>query len=248
PHALLQVVAVDPLATTIRTVSLAEQPATFVDLRLKDGLNPGEHFTQQKQVSVLAAGQQFVLNDVVSSRFEAYDSLPKLFTLYSTLSHDPKLAEFSFILTWPKLKDAEKRTQYSKFACHELNFFLWKKDRAFFDTVVKPYLANKKDKTFLDHWLLGDDVAAYMEPWRHGRLNTVERVLLSRRIAGEPDRTARHLGDLFALLPPKFDRELMLFDTAVQTSEMNAEGGDVAGLLRAKKPAEQTLLALDPAS
>ncbi len=27
-------------------------------------------------------------------------------------------------------------------------------------TVVKPYLANKKDKTFLDHWLLGDDADA----------------------------------------------------------------------------------------
>ena len=54
PHALLQVVAVDPLATTVRTVSLAEKPASFVDLRLKDGLNPAQHFTQQKQVSILA--------------------------------------------------------------------------------------------------------------------------------------------------------------------------------------------------
>src|SRR6185312_14786754 len=182
-HSLLQVVAVDPLSTTMRTVSLPEQPTAFVDLRLKDGLNPAEHFTQQKQVSVLAKGQGFVLNDVVASRFEAYDSLPKLYQLYTTLSRDPKLAEFSFILAWPKLKDAEKRSLYSKFACHELNFFLWTKDRAFFATVVKPYLTNKKDKTFLDHWLLGDDVARYLEPWRHGRLNVVERVLLSRRIA-----------------------------------------------------------------
>jgi hypothetical protein len=236
-HAMLQVVAVDPLSTTVRTVSLPEQATAFVDLRLKDGLNPAEHFTQQKQVTVLDKGQQFVLNDVVASRFEAYESLPELYTLYSTLSHNPKLAEFSFILTWPKLKDAEKRTLYSKYACHELNFFLWKKDRAFFENVVKPYLASKKDKTFLDHWLVGHDVASYMEPWRHGRLNTIERVLLSRRIANEPERTARHLGDLFALLPPRLERDLMLFDTAVQTSEMNVEAGEVAGKLSELKRA-----------
>ena len=178
---------------------------------------------------MLAKGQGFVLNDVVASRFEAYDSLPKLYQLYTTLSRDPKLAEFSFILTWPKFKDAEKRSLYSKFACHELNFFLWKKDRAFFATVVKPYLANKKDKTFLDHWLLGDDVARYMEPWRHGRLNVVERVLLSRRIAGETDRTARHLGDLFAILPPRIERDILLFDTAVQTSDLAVESETISG-------------------
>ncbi|MFO0805957.1 MAG: hypothetical protein U0791_22865 [Gemmataceae bacterium] len=233
-RAMVQIVAVDPLSATLRTVSLNEQPTQFVDLRLKDGLNPAEHFTQQKQVTVLAQGQPFILNDVVSSRFEAYDSLPKLYTLYSTLTHDPKLAEFAFILTWPKLKDAEKRALYSKYACHELNFFVWSKDRPFFDLVIKPYLANKKDKTYLDHWLLGHDTSMYMEPWRHGRLNTVERVLLARRVPNEQLATARHLGDLFALLPPKLDREIQLFDTAVQNSDLGLDS-DVAGLMAGKK-------------
>src|SRR5205807_3190015 len=122
-----------------------------------------------------------------------------------------------------KLKDAEKRELYSKFACHELHFFLARKDPAFFAAVVKPYLANKKAKTFLEHWLLANDVAMYLDPWKHSRLTTVERVLLGRRIAGEPDRTARHLGDLLSLLPPNIGRELMLFDTAVKTSDMDAD-------------------------
>ena len=51
------------------------------------------------------------------------------------------------------LKDAEKRELYSKFACHELHFFLSQKDPKFFAAVVRPYLANKRDKTFLDHYL-----------------------------------------------------------------------------------------------
>ena len=51
-----------------------------------------------------------------------------------------------------------------------------------------------------------------MQPWEYGRLNTVERVLLAQRIAGEPDKTARHLNDLLRLLPPNVDRDLFLFN------------------------------------
>ena len=106
---LLTVAVVDPLGTTVRTVGLPEQPARFADLRMRDGLDPKAHFTQQKQVSVLEVGKSFVVADAVGSRFETYDSLAKVYGLYMTLSNDPKLAEFAFVLTWPKLKDAEKR-------------------------------------------------------------------------------------------------------------------------------------------
>src|SRR5262249_31984438 len=69
PHALLHVVAVDPLHTTYRSVALPEQPAQVLDLRLANGLDPKGHFTQQKQVSLLRPGQPFVLADVAASRF-----------------------------------------------------------------------------------------------------------------------------------------------------------------------------------
>jgi hypothetical protein len=238
PHALVTVVAVDPLTTTVRTTSLAERPARFVDLRMRDGLDPAGHFTQQKQVSVLAPGKPFVVADVNSSRFEAYDSLARVYALYATLSKDPKLAEFAFVLNWPKLTDAEKRERYSRHACHELHFFLWRKDPAFFNTVVKPYLANKKDRTFLDHWLLGDDVSGFTDPWKHGRLNAVERVLLARRVPGEQPRTARHLDDLFRLLPPNVNRDRLLFDTAVQTSDLDTDGSVALAFGVAKKDAK----------
>ncbi len=222
-HAMIQVVAVDPVSTTSRSVALPEQPAKVRDLRLHAGLDPQGHFTQQKQVSLLPPGEPFTLADAAASRFEAYDSLPKVYGLYATLTKDPKLAEFAFALTWPKLKPEEKRTLYSKYACHELNFFLAKKDPAFFRDVVGPYLANKRDKTFLDHWLLEDDLRGYLEPWQFDRLNTVERVLLAQRIAGEPAKTARHINDLLRLQPPRLDRDLMLFDTAVKSGALNQD-------------------------
>ncbi|HEY2784395.1 MAG TPA: hypothetical protein VGJ05_05410, partial [Fimbriiglobus sp.] len=220
PHAWIHVVLVDPLHTQVTHVSIAEEKAAVLDLRLRVGLDPKGHFTQQKTVSILPAGQPFVLDDAAASRFEAYDSLAKVFTLYSTLHTDPKLAEFAFLVNWPKLKDEDKRAYYSKYACHELHLFLYKKDPEFFKAVVKPYLANKKDKTFLDRWLLEEDLSDYLTPWKFGRLNAVEQILLAQRVNGEQPKTARSLSELLKLLPPNPDRERFLFETGVVGSEM----------------------------
>jgi hypothetical protein len=239
-HAMIHVVAVDPLNTTYRSIALEEKPAQFVDLRLHAGLDPAAHFTQQKQVSMLPAGQPFTLADAAASRFEMYDSLPKVYALYATLTNDAKLLEFSFILNWPNLKPEEKRTLYSKYACHELSFFLSKKDPEFFRTVIKPYLANKKDKTFLDRWLLEENLAEFADPWKHARLNAVERVLLAQRLQGEPAKTARHLNDLLRLQPPNVERLRVLFETAIKSSSL---GDDSLGLDRFKQ--EQKLKTLD---
>ncbi|QEL15260.1 transcription antitermination NusB family protein [Limnoglobus roseus] len=217
PQSMIHVVAVDPLSTTVKHVTLPEQDAKFLDLRLANGLDPAKHFTQQKQVSVLNPGQVFTLNDITGSRFQLFDSTAKVYGLYATLSKDPKLTEFAFILTWPKLTPDEKRATYSKYSSHELNFFLARKDREFFAAVVRPYLANKKDKTFLDHYLLDQDIGEYLKPWNYNRLNSVERVLLAQRIANEPARTSRHFDDLLRLLPPRTDRDIFLFDTAVSS-------------------------------
>ena len=200
PHQHIHVVAVDPVSTTYRSVSLPELKTEFLDLRLlSGGLDPKGHFTQQKQISIVPAGQTFTLHDITTSKFEAYDSLSRVYGLYTTLSQDPKLIEFSFILNWPKLKLEEKRALYSKHASHELSFFLFKKDPEFFQTVIKPYLANKKDLTFIDRFLLEDNLSEYLQPWQYQQLNIVERILLAQRLKDERPHASRHVSDLYAL-------------------------------------------------
>ncbi|MDB5388519.1 MAG: hypothetical protein JWM11_4165, partial [Planctomycetaceae bacterium] len=194
-HQHIHVVAVDPVSTTYRSIALPEPKPGFIDLRLIAGLDPQAHFTQQKQITIVPDGQALTINDITTSKFEAYDSLSRVYGLYLTLSRDPKLVEFAFLLNWPKLKLEEKRTLYSKHASHELTFFLSRKDPEFFNTVIKPYLANKGDQTFLDHYLLGHDLGEYALPWNHAQLNIVERILLARRLKDEGPRTARHVGD-----------------------------------------------------
>ena len=247
-HGMIQVVALDPLSTTSRSVALAEPAAKFLDLRLAHGLDPKLHFTQQQKISLLLAGKPFVLPDATSSRFEAYDSLARAYGLFATLSKDPKLAEFAFILNWPKLKAEEKRAQYSKYACHELTFFLARKDPEFFQEVIKPYLANKKDKTFVDRWLLGENLNEFLLPWNYERLNTVERVLLAQHIAGEPSRATRYLNDVVRLQPPNGDRLRMLFETGLKGNALAARNPyGLVGVL-SDKEAPSRLRSLDAAA
>ena len=45
----------------------------------------------------------------------------------------------------------------------------------FFAAVVKPYLANKKDNTFLDDYLIGSDLKQFLEPWRREQFRRIRR-------------------------------------------------------------------------
>ncbi len=185
PHQEICVVAVDVDTTCTRQLSLPFADRRFLDLRLTHGFDPEKHFTQRKHISILKKADKFTLSDISTAKFEDYDSLTKVYDLYATLSGDAKLSEFRFILNWPTLKPEEKRAKYSEFACHELNFFLFKKDPQFFGQVVRPYLQNKKHKTFLDEWLVNANLDSQLKPWEYQQLNVVEQILLSQRIRGE---------------------------------------------------------------
>ena len=133
------------------------------------------------------------------------------------------------MLRWPQMAEAEKRELYTKYACHELNFFLARKDPEFFRAVVQPYLRQKLHKTFMDHYLLEDDLASYLAPWSYGRLNVAERILLAQRIDGEAPRTAEHLTNAWNLIPPDMDRFNLLFDTALKSQSLSEQ--DQLGLV-----------------
>lgn len=237
PHQQIVLVAVDRENTASRNVTLPEVKPDYFDLRLHTSLALDQHFTQQKQVSILTAGETLTIPDITSARFEVYDSLAQVYGLYATLNPDPKLLEFSFILRWPTLAAAEKRELYSKYASHELNFFLFRKDKAFFDEAILPYLANKKDKTFVDRWLLNEDLKSYTEAWNYGQLNAFERVLLGQRMKAEYAATARSMQDNFNLIPPNIEQFNRLFGTALKGSALDT--GDRFGLLEALEVASE---------
>ncbi|MFV1966941.1 MAG: hypothetical protein ACC628_16060 [Pirellulaceae bacterium] len=235
PHQYLHVIAVDPVSTAYRSIGLEEQEARFLDMRLADGLDPAQSFMQQKRISIVPAGETLVIPNITTSRVEMFDDLARVYSLFVTLSGDARLAEFGFILNWPKMTVEAKRKTYSKYACHELNFFLFKKDPAFFEEVVLPFLHNKLHKTFFDHWLIGAPLDDFLSPWHYDRLNIVERILLSQRLADDRPHTRQHVAHLFELVPPDIDRFNHLFLTALQGRALDTgERLDMDGRVRKK--------------
>ncbi len=224
----LRIVVADRLETVVRTVVLEEQPLKFRDLRLSSelALDPEQHFTRQKQYSVLRADELFELPDVASARFQQYESLADVYRYYLTLTGDETLREFAFLMEWPTKSDEEKFELYTQYACHELNFFLQRKDPEYFEKVGKPYLANKFHRTFVDEYLVGQSLDDYGKPWQFERLNTVERILLGRRLDGRRAEIGRFIGNDYELHPTArrdFDR---LFDVAVVGGALETEGKD----------------------
>jgi hypothetical protein len=232
----VRVVVLDRDQAVARDVVLPEAGTAHDDLRLKDGLDPLGHFTEQQQATPLIVGDQLTLPDITTAKIECVDSLPKLFSLYLTLSEqNATLASFSFITTWPTLSDEQKRAKYSEFACHELSFFLFRKDPAFFQAVIKPYLRNKRELTFLDRWLLGDDLATHLTPWGFGRLNAVERILLTARSPEVRSEVVRGVTDACDLLAPDPERDQTLFRTVLGGSAL--DDSDAFGLGEAREQA-----------
>jgi hypothetical protein len=219
----IHVLVLDPVGATYRELSLPDRDTEVRDLRLLNALNPKEHFTEQDSVTLMKKGDKLEIPDILTARFETFDDLGAAYRYFLTLRDDPVLREFSFVVGWPKLEDTKKRELYSKYACHELSFFLAKKDPEFFKTVVVPHLVNKKDRTFMDDYLVGKDLSGYLETYEYARLNVPERILLARRAKDRINGIRMDLRDRISLRPPNLGRETGLFERALASFGMSGK-------------------------
>ena len=249
----VRVIALDAFTTVQRELKLPLETLEQRDGRLADALDPANHFSQRKQVQVLPANEPLTIADITSAKFQSYDSLDDVFRLLSTLNPNANLNRFEFILTWLEQDVEQKRKLYSEHACHELNFFLLKKDRPFFDEVVVQHLQNKRDKTFIDRWLLNENLDNFTDPWRYARLNTVERILLSQRLENQSANIIRNVSEAYLLSPTSRIQFDNLYDTAIgglglddaMTLAFDYEGKDksalpsIAGRMLADGPSDE---------
>ncbi|MFN0247471.1 MAG: hypothetical protein ACKV2T_11345 [Kofleriaceae bacterium] len=216
------IVVDDPGGYCVRYVPLPERPLDPRDLRLRLALDPARHVSQKKEILPLVAGQRIVIEDLATAKIHLVDSLEKAHGYLLALRDDATLREFSFVTKWHELPDHERREKYSKYACHELHLFLWGKDRPFFDAVVKPYLANKRTKTFVDEFLLDHDLRSWLEPVQFAKLNAFERALLARAVPTS-DAIARLLADHVAVLPPDPSRDTRLIDSLLGAATLDGD-------------------------
>ncbi|MBX3462200.1 MAG: hypothetical protein KF830_03440 [Planctomycetes bacterium] len=239
---VVHVVAIDGDQVVHDTAQRPETPLQPRTRHLREALDGSQHFAEQKRIEFLAAGGEAVLEDARAAQVEVYDSLAGVHRLLTTICQDPDLSAFAFVLDWPRLGDAEKRDLYSRHACHELHFFLHRKDPQFFAAVVRPLLASKLHKTFLDHWLLDDDLRGFLEPWRFAQLNLIERILLAQRLEAEGRRAiARTVAEAVELQPLPPERLDALFHLALRGRQLDEPEttGNVALLRTALRDEQQ---------
>ena len=218
----LAIVVDDPAGCTRRHLALPERPLAPKDLRLRVALDPERHAQQAKAVAPLAAGGTLAIEDLATAKVHLVDSLERAHAYLLALRDDETLREFAFVTRWHALAEPERRTLYSKYACHELTLFVWFKDRPFFDAVIAPHLVHKRVKTFVDHWLLGFDLAPYLEPRRLEALNAAERALLALRLRADRE-LPRLLEDAVAAMAADPAQDIRLVDTLIGASTLDGD-------------------------
>ena len=211
----LVVVAVDMHSMVQRSFAMSATKPETRDLRLAKGFDPESNVSQSKQTELLEVGKEFVIDDVALAKFQSFDDLGDIYLVLQALNQNANLAKFGFVLQWPNKTQEQKQSLYSEYACHELNFFIYKKDKKFFRAVVKPYIKNKREKTFIDHYLLGTDLSDYAKPSAFSDLNAMEKILLSQRLEDRRGDLQQHLNDLYLFRPTRRAYAGKLYDSTV---------------------------------
>jgi len=236
PARSVRVLVCDAQLAVEDRVALGRSELEPKDRRLWLGLEPEGSFAEQRLVQTLQEGQELAVADLTTAKLARYDSLDAVYRLSSTLNPSTALTSFGFLTRWPTLSADEQERLYSEHACHELHLFLYFKDRPFFDRVVAPYLQHKRVRTFVDRWLLNEDLSEFCKPWAYGRLNAAERVLLGRRLPERRAAIARHLAELVDEDRLDHGARARLFDAAIQSQD---HGEDDLGIEEARSEAKR---------
>ncbi len=234
---MIHAVLVDSQGADMRSLALPLQQLETRDLRLPSAFDADQPMAEQERIEFVAGGQTTRVADVATTKLRPYATLADAHLLLQSLTRTTELAKFAFVTRWPSIPEEERRALYREHACHELHLFLWFKDRAWFDAVLRPYLANKAHREFVDEWLLGEDLSDYLEPYRFARLNLIEQILLLKRLPGQRETLKRLVAERCELLPVDLDQQRVLFLAALRNGDLDDSDGGLPGL--AVMPAER---------
>ncbi len=238
-YRMLRFLALDPIQQVSLDLPLPDAGTIPRERRMVTDLDFKTAHAKQKQVSILEAEKDFKVEDFTTSRFRSIDSLRDAYDLLLTINGSSTVREFGFLMDWPELEENEKIEKYRTYACHELHFFIYRKDRKFFDKIIRPYLESKKEPTFLDDWFLQRDLSVYLDPFRFDQLNAFEKALLSTTRFASAKEMSRHLSEKSDLIKPDLDLFDRLFEIALNSGSLDQETDELASLAKsARKQAE----------
>ena len=234
-YRMLRLLALDPIQQVSLDLPLPDSGTITRERRMVTDLDFETAHAKQKQVSILEAEKDFKVEDFTTSRFRSIDSLRDAYDLLLTINGSSTVREFGFLMDWPELEESEKIEKYRTYACHELHFFIYRKDREFFDKIIRPYLENKKEPTFLDEWFLQRDLSIYLDPFRFDQLNAFEKALLSTTRFASAKEMSRHLSEKSDLIKPDLDLFDRLFEIALNSGSLDQQTDELASLAKSAR-------------
>jgi len=253
-HNLVQILAMDDDNTALRNIILeeTETDAQKTDVRLGSGLNPEAHFTESRKVICLPAeGAEYVIQDFSTAEYEPYEGLDEPFNLYRVIASKCGLrssfSKFQTLVDWVNTSDEDRLKFYDQYQCHEVNFFLMKKDPEFFAAVVRPTIANKVQKSFLDLYMLGSDIEQFKDTHRFLKLNCFERILLcgvlnDEALSAKTIKWVDECAQLKDINPNRLDE---LFDLGVNSRQLGVDELDKQMLSLEQRVSSRELAQID---
>ena len=203
-YPLLQIIGTNSTANISQVFPLNPENIQTKDLR-QQARDENAVFSISRRGVQVFQGEKVAINDLASSSFLVIDTLKKLFEVQRNLAscnhtyqyNDTTYDAWSFLKNWQDLTPEEKIRKYDKFAGHELNLFVYSRDKKFFEDVVLPFLHNKTEKTLVDFFLLSDQetLKNSARPESFNKLNALEKVLIILFVQTFDKQQAKNLAD-----------------------------------------------------
>jgi hypothetical protein len=168
------------------------------DLSLANSLDPTKYYNEVRNAEVLKKGSSHIIEDITSTEYLIVNTIEKVEEVQTAIlkaNGSYVSSDLDFLSSWHTLSEDEKHKKYSQYACHEINLFVFFNDPAYFKQVVQPFVANKMEKTFIDHWLLEnhEEVVRYKDIEYFDRLNALEKCLLISDVVKDSKQEAEGL-------------------------------------------------------
>ncbi len=227
PYSIITVIAADPQQIVQRQVAKELPELKTNDLRLQRSFNNDLHLAQRRQIRMVDKSNPISLSESGIGQMQLYRTVGEILPVLGNLNQDPRFSEFNVLGQWNTLNEDQKKDAYARLACHELHLFLFMKDRAFFETNIKPYLANKKEKQFIDDFLLGNDLSGYVELWKYQQLNAAEKALLAVSMPSKQAAIVRELEEINKINRVSVAAERILVEAAIAGKQFDAKAESV---------------------
>ena len=161
-------------------VNIGAGETSLKDIRLEKSRDPNKVYLHQRLSHKLQKGNKLEIPDLRTTDMKIISSRGQFMDILKLLTNNCMLDDWDFVKHWELLTAEEKLKHYDKYISHELNLFIYFKDREFFDLVIKSYISNKNEKTIIDHFLLGhkQELEKYLEPVQAEKVNYFEQSLV----------------------------------------------------------------------